>query len=939
MTEVMISTTTIPPSNVSESLCSQDPANEEIAEALPQNDCPSVRSAPTGGSEMQTFMATTPPRDSEQLPVSDDMRGNETELRPTDNGVEQFPNECTNVLVVADDAGNEQVSCSKQLPQLSNGIKRTLDDCLSGSDSELHIERALAGGDHEGAGKNFLKRRRTITDHDSERRSQQSVLFNDTLRPQTPQKGITTTTETDTDELLSVIEGEEMDTGKDEEGESEGPKLISVEVLKEKFEKDTESLVGEVGPTETPNAPEQANSLKEYNSEVCSEAAEEEEKREDSDNNNTQAVEREKHEADENITDKTEAAATMETSVFDGGANGDSELNLLVEDDDELLDGEEINEDELLADPEESGDKGTKETPVQSEERDPEQDKGTKKMTPESDIAKSLGSPDDLEIRETAIVLQISSEKEPQQEEEHNETAEKPTPTVEMPYTDFDDNEKTSESIENTAQGALVEHVESVKKQQDETIAIGEKEESSEEKGVFEGQLPSVEEEVKVSSAVTEETNFDAPCDPEQCSPVVEVEEALVPESKEIPLEENSKPSVNETSNQSLLNEVLPISGEPLPHEKHIDDVEMMDVGEEDLKSAVQSSTSPSQTPSPVPETLTSASTDSTSSSSTVTLQALSKLKSSFKDFAREDLEALIMEKMVEAILFKSKAAENAKKLKVQEQQIAKMREKLEECERQFKTVGLLFKNASNEVRQHEKRGCKIIPKPILRTVGIQSQTVHQLKCRTCGTKTTTATSIKTAEESSTYTKVVEKNSAQKTPPTTEAATATTKVVQNNPPKTAQSPTGIISVQKTRPPQNGMVALNGRKPVSAPAATPVAAPQQMVVDLTEDDDAHPGSTQAKPLRVSPVAAKPANNHQGSTSIAPSVPPLANQRSASMGPSFPPLINQRSASMGPSVPPLALAKVPHTVANHVPPLRSSQPAQVSTHIIKRGGFWG
>lgn len=119
---------------------------------------------------------------------------------------------------------------------------------------------------------------------------------------------------------------------------------------------------------------------------------------------------------------------------------------------------------------------------------------------------------------------------------------------------------------------------------------------------------------------------------------------------------------------------------------------------------------------------------------------ALFDFRTSFKDVTRENLEEMVLEKMIEAVLFKSQAAKNAQQIATNFQKMNSMKDKLEEMRKQCRTLEFMYTSAVEQVRTHEKKGCKIQPRPVCRTVGIQSQSIHFVKCRTCGTKTTTGT-------------------------------------------------------------------------------------------------------------------------------------------------------------------------------------------------------
>lgn len=254
------------------------------------------------------------------------------------------------------------------------------------------------------------------------------------------------------------------------------------------------------------------------------------------------------------------------------------------------------------------------------------------------------------------------------------------------------------------------------------------------------------------------------------------------------------------------------------------------------------------------------------STTTPINFETLSELKRTFRDISREGLEALIMEKIIEAIVQKSRAASNAKRIVIQEQQMAKMKEKLVDMQRQFVTIELMYKSVSDQVKNHEKNGCKVTPKPVSRTVCIQTQGVLQMKCKSCGSKSASTASV---------------NGTHRTP-----SNAQKPSVENSSP---------VTVTLLPPPKE--VSKTTNRPVNGKPATNSAPVQEMVVDLTEDEEASPA-----PVKSAPVAG-PAR-HTANTS-------------------------NRHTSSHQSVPSSAARESPTSL------LRSSHPAPIPTQNVKRG----
>lgn len=931
MADVMISTT-ITSTNVTESLCSPDPISEDIPdEALPQNgdmDSPAERSALMGASEMESSPTTTIPMEIEAETKTAE-RANETELPTTNN---RGPNNNTNMLLPDDERADDGTKVS-----LSNGIKRTLAESLSG-DGEFDSNGTLGQDETEGAGEAVLKRRRTITDS-------QDVLTNGTHRPLTPDVIITTIKEE-----LPLFAGDtvqdsckDADKEKEEEEERVGEEMVESDVTEGPncVVETEEVLNGEKKLEKVEVADPEQESLKpdedipEANS--CEMATTGKVEAECGESLNTV---KESSAEEENTENKTTGTMenTVETSNTDGDENEDSELNLVLLDDETRENGntgEEINEDELLADSMETENFDSKKDIVQSEETaDQNSEPAIEKIdenvplpepatAADDDEVNSCDIAEELDNQDAPLVLQISSESE-EQLQSCDELAED------------NDNESTHTGI---VSGETL-------------MANMPREELTEgnEKPVHNDPLRD-EETVKLSNTREVLEIFDEPkCKdlpladttvaiavPIQVNDLVKVPAA----SSEDIINFNSKPPAKETRSATISP-----SRSPSPVYDLVENeskVEMMDLELEQAhvskndKNIHSTSNAPSPAISLQPDSVSTLAAAVAKKSSSVTLQALTKLKSSFKTFTREDLEALIMEKMVEAILFKSKAADNAQKIVLQEQQMAKMREKLEECKRQFKTVEMLFNNASEEVRQHEKKGCKVLPKPILRTVGIQSQTVHQLRCKTCGSKTITANMAKPTD-STTDNSVASMGMGMgmECSRLLEAPiipTGTSRVEQlNNIIKPPQGTT-ITAVPRAKPLKP---ILNKQVNTAEKVEKKTAAVQQMVVDLTEDDEV-PVQPKPSPAVIQKVIPTP-TPVQRVILPAPKVSSAAPKVSPPAAPKlYPPVqkpVNnvQRNMSISTAVPPLVSVSKP---SFPVPPLRTSLPAPIPTQTIKRG----
>lgn len=300
-------------------------------------------------------------------------------------------------------------------------------------------------------------------------------------------------------------------------------------------------------------------------------------------------------------------------------------------------------------------------------------------------------------------------------------------------------------------------------------------------------------------------------------------------------------------------------------------------------------------------------------SASSVAMQVLSKFKTSFKDITREDLEALIMEKMLEAMIFKSRAADNAKKIVVQDQQIGRLKDKLEEVKRQYKVVEAMHSNVTDQMKVHEKTGCKVTAKPVMRTVGIQSQSVHYLRCKNCGVKATTTMSaadaavkkINGVNEGVTITRIPAVSPKSTSPTTSGNSTApTTRRISQTGKTNSTSSAVLLPSKAVAKPVKVVPAMPSAS--EAPPASVAKQPDRndSFVDLTEDDDPPVIPAQKQLRAVTAVASKPAGSVQRNTSVGASVPPLVGIT--------------RNSSRG----------------NHAL-LRSSQPAPIPTQTVKRG----
>lgn len=345
--------------------------------------------------------------------------------------------------------------------------------------------------------------------------------------------------------------------------------------------------------------------------------------------------------------------------------------------------------------------------------------------------------------------------------------------------------------------------------------------------------------------------------------PQIEVDEpALIA----VPDAEESKASSSEPSDiraeNSELSTTATATSSFLPTE-----IEMMDLDElPQTNTNIETETIPSalspqlDTPkiSPEPEIINTPPL-SPQPTASKTLTALSNIKSSLKGFKREDLEALIMEKMVETLLFKSSAAENAQKIRAQDEQISKLRQKLAECKRQFESVQLIFKSTTEEVRSHEANGCKVTPRPVLRTVGIQSQSIHNFFCKKCGTKSVALTNLLGNNETlrssaqihteSLHGKLKQLSPRISVPPSTNVTTKTAQVspapgkLSDTAPVVKPPPVVNRVAPQTKAPKPAKSSVKNApiqtQPQAQPQATPVPTPvdnSQMFVDLTEDDD-------------------------------------------------------------------------------------------------------
>lgn len=117
-----------------------------------------------------------------------------------------------------------------------------------------------------------------------------------------------------------------------------------------------------------------------------------------------------------------------------------------------------------------------------------------------------------------------------------------------------------------------------------------------------------------------------------------------------------------------------------------------------------------------------------------IELDFLKKFKKDFHEMTRNDLEELILQKVVEAILYKSELSELRHKTDTQESQILNLKKITTELAKQYNDLDTIYKKFVAHSKE-KSSGCSIAPFKIQRSVGIQVSRAKLVK--TDNTETT----------------------------------------------------------------------------------------------------------------------------------------------------------------------------------------------------------
>ncbi|XP_037810822.1 activating transcription factor 7-interacting protein 1 [Lucilia sericata] len=220
--------------------------------------------------------------------------------------------------------------------------------------------------------------------------------------------------------------------------------------------------------------------------------------------------------------------------------------------------------------------------------------------------------------------------------------------------------------------------------------------------------LPAAEKKQESQEILQEETTSEATSSNlKRTHDVIEVEaEEKSNDSKVTSEALNKKPR---TDDLKTLDVESPEKSETLKDDKLSIDIKLSEDDKKDIKAV------PSHQPIPLypPPKL-----QALKSEQTISLEFLKKFRKSFDNMTKQDLEELVLQKVVEAIIHRSEFSEMRELIEKQEKLITAHRTKISELSKQFRDLEMVHNRVVKDIEQRNSQF--IMPVKITRAVGLQ---------------------------------------------------------------------------------------------------------------------------------------------------------------------------------------------------------------------------